>query len=163
MKAICFVDRHKEHLVRRRNIVMGAAVLFGVVVVAYLVSALWPAKVTIHFLKDQDGDLVVDLKPNWKVRSLYEVGFRLRGDDEYLWVIKPAPDTRRIIYGELPDGTTQLHPLHSMQPRPIPDTGTLYVRVQYRYDSTFPPAASISRTVAELKLNENEETDKGDE
>jgi len=143
----------------RRNIAMGS-VLLGIVVVGYLVSALWPAKVKIHCFRDQDGNLVVDLKPNWKVVGIASASFWLEGDDEYLWEIKKESEMpiSRIVYGDIPPGATQQHPSHNVPPKALPNEGILYVGVDYRWDSTMPPAAMISSYSVKIELGDNGST-----
>ncbi len=142
---------------RRKNVALGL-ILLGIVAmgVAWFVVTCWPAKVKIRCSRDQEGRLVVELKPNWRVNALYEVDFWLEGDSESLWIIEEGEvPIRHIVYGELPPGATQKHPAHNVPPKPVPNSGILYVGVEYQWDSVLPPAAAKGSCAVKLQLTED--------
>ena len=112
-------------------------------------------KVRIRSSRDQEGRLIVDLKPGWRVNSIYDVSFRLEGDDENLWSLMECWQVRRIVYGEIPVGASQRHPADNVPPKPLPSSGILHVGVLYQWDSAIPPAPVLSSCTVKLLLTED--------
>jgi len=140
---------------KRKEVVAGFA-LFGIITAAVALFVLGDGKVAIRCSRDQEGRLIVDLKPNRRVNAFYTVSFWLEGDDEYLWVLEEDQvPIRHIVYGDIPRGATQEHPAHDVPPKQLPNVGILYVGVDYQWDSTIPPAACISSSAVKLQLTED--------
>ena len=146
----------------RLKIVVACSALL-VFIIAMAVALFWSPKVTIRCSRDQEGRLIVDLKPNWRVNAILKVFFWQEGDDEYLWVLRKGQvpmrtvqvPIRRIVYGELPHGATQKYPAHNVPPKQVPSGGILYVGVKYQWDSNIPPAAVTDTSAVKLQLTED--------
>lgn len=125
------------------------------VVCSFLASGCGRPKVAIEASRDQEGRLIVDLRPDRRVIGISGIMFWAEGDNEYLWILRSGqgPVPSHVVYGKLPPGVRQTHPAGDMLPRPIPDSGIIYVGVDYRWDSTLPPAAAISSSAMKFQLS----------
>ncbi len=140
---------------KRKKTVAGIVILVIIALIAmWSVLAFWPAEVEIRCSRDQEGRLIVDLKPNFRVNGLYWIDFWMESDDEYLWALNDKDEVRRIVYGEIPPEATQKHPTNGVSPKQLPNRGILYVRVKYQYD--IPPAAAcVANSVIGVELTED--------
>ena len=142
----------------RKGIVAGSVALgIMAVVAAWFVSCCGRPEVRIRSSGDQEGRLIVDLRPDRRVNAIYRIRFWMEGDgrDEYRWVLeRNETPIRRIVYGELPRGIRQKHPAQDVPPKQLPDQGTVYMEVEYQWDSLIPPAPIGDSTIVKLQLTE---------
>ncbi len=151
----CPVGKETEQMMRTTHIGWGLGIALLLACAAYILApVIVRPKVRITCARDEQGRLIFDLKPNWRVNGLYTVDFWLEGDDERLWVLEEAQTPiRHIVYGETPHGATQKHPADDAPPAQIPNGSILCVGIDYQFDSTIPPAACIGDSVAKFRVS----------
>jgi hypothetical protein len=104
-----------------------------------------PGNANVACSRDKDGDLVIDLRPNWRVRWVYDVRVWSEGARDYSWRIDHIGPSgkRRIRYGLPPPGSVQMMPQNGLRPEPVPEDGVFYVSVLVGWDGPFPDSGSM--------------------
>ena len=136
------------------------SVMLGIATIAMGVFAMgccMKPRVRIECSRDDDGRLLVNMKPSYRVNGLYNTVLWLHRDDGFLWALEFAePDSAsewRIVYGEVPSGSVQKYPARDGHPKNIPLDGVLYISVDYQYDTLFPPAACIGTSCSKFQFS----------
>ena len=137
--------------------------LFAVVVFLYvtdiprsLAPLIIQPEVTIKSSIDKQGRPSFKLKPHWPVMGINKVMFKVNGEDEYLWVLRPkdfSPKSRRLVYGEIPSWAIQEYPSDGIRPQGFPAGKTVCLYVEYDYDILITPASEWS--VAKFHISED--------
>ena len=104
---------------------------------------LFEPKVSIRCSRGPEGELVVDVAPNSRVRLISHVWVTVEGDELERWHIHCERlgvallgyirygQIRHVVYGEIPNDTIQEYPEGDVPPAPLPPEAVVHVMVKY--------------------------------